>query len=115
MLKAEDIIARIDDIKKAKHITDYTICKRKGRRQGTLSIMRKRKTMPSIPTLEDICEGLGVTLSDFFVMDTIPVYENQLNEDEAEVVKIMRSDAGRRAKALLKYARYLLQIEIENN
>lgn len=115
MLTAEDIIARIDVIEKAKHITDYTICKRTGRRQGTLSTTRKRKTMPSIPTLEDICEGLGVTLSDFFAMDTIPVYENQLNEDEAEVVKIMRSDAGRRAKALLKYTRYLLQIEIENN
>lgn len=115
MLTAEDIITRINDIEKAKHITDYAICKKAGRNQGALSTMRKRKTMPSIPKLEYICEGLGVTLSDFFAMDTIPQFVEQLNEEEAEVVKIMRSNAGARAKTLVKYARYLLQNEIENN
>ena len=47
--------------------TDYKLAKETGLSQSTLSNMFNRNTMPTIPTLESICKGFGITLSQFFV------------------------------------------------
>jgi transcriptional regulator with XRE-family HTH domain len=35
----------------------------------TLGNLFKRNNVPTIPTLEKICDGLGISLSDFFLKD----------------------------------------------
>lgn len=46
--------------------TIYELAKRSGLAQTTLSNMWKRNTEPTIPSLRAICNGLGMTLSEFF-------------------------------------------------
>lgn len=46
--------------------TEYRLSKQCGLSQSTLANMFKRNTQPSISTLEAICGGFGITLSQFF-------------------------------------------------
>lgn len=44
----------------------YKLSKNSGLSESTVTNIFKRNTIPSIPTLELICKGFGITLSQFF-------------------------------------------------
>ena len=46
--------------------TKYQLARRCGLSDATIANIFRRNTMPSIPTLEAICQGYGITLSQFF-------------------------------------------------
>ncbi|HBH95642.1 MAG TPA: transcriptional regulator [Ruminococcaceae bacterium] len=46
--------------------TYYRLSKNSGLSESTVTNIFKRNTVPSIPTLELICKGFGITLSQFF-------------------------------------------------
>lgn len=61
-----EAIARIKELMKERGWTDYRLAKESGLSQSTISNMFNRSTAPSIQTLQSICDGLGITLSQFF-------------------------------------------------
>ena len=69
-----DVVERINEIMKKQGLTDYQLAKLSGLSSSTISNMRKRNTVPSIPTLENICDSLNVTLSQFFVDTETEMY-----------------------------------------
>jgi transcriptional regulator with XRE-family HTH domain len=69
-----DVLKRIDEIMKKQHLNDYQLAKISGLSASTLSNMRKRNTVPSVATLEYICESLKMTLSQFFADETTEMY-----------------------------------------
>lgn len=46
--------------------TEYRLSKECGLSESTLANIFRRNTLPSIGTLEAICKGFGITLSQFF-------------------------------------------------
>lgn len=46
--------------------TEYRLAKKCGLSQSTIANIFTRNTVPSISTLEAICNGFGITLSQFF-------------------------------------------------
>ena len=46
--------------------SEYKLSKESGVAQSTLTNMFKRNNAPSLPTLEAVCLGFGITLSQFF-------------------------------------------------
>ena len=46
--------------------TEYKLSKESGLAQATIGNIFRRNTVPSITTLETICKGFGITLSQFF-------------------------------------------------
>lgn len=46
--------------------SEYRLAKNCGLAQSTLANIFKRNTVPSISTLEAICNGFGITLAQFF-------------------------------------------------
>ena len=46
--------------------SEYRLSKKCGLSESTLANIFKRNTLPSISTLESICAGFGITLSQFF-------------------------------------------------
>lgn len=69
-----DVIKKIDEIMSKQRLTDYQLAKISGLSTSTISNMRKRNTVPSVVTLEYICDGLGITLSQFFVNQETQMY-----------------------------------------
>ena len=62
----------MDVHKKLQHLLDergwtkYQLARKCGLSDATIANIFRRNTMPSIPTLEAICQGYGITLSQFF-------------------------------------------------
>ena len=61
-----DVIKRIDDLLSEREWTDYKLAKESGLATSTIANFRRRETVPSISTLENICNAFGITLSQFF-------------------------------------------------
>lgn len=61
-----DVRERIKELMEQRGWTDYKLTKESGLAQGTITNMFLRNNYPSIPTLEAICKGLGITMGQFF-------------------------------------------------
>ena len=66
MVKSMNTNERILQLLRERNWTEYRLAKESGLSQSTISNLFKRNTTPSIPTLESICNGFGITLSQFF-------------------------------------------------
>ena len=62
-----DVHNRINELAEERGITPYELARRAGMAQSSLYNMFERGTMPKIETLERICKGLGIDMSDFFI------------------------------------------------
>lgn len=63
------IIFRIEQLCEKKHISRYRLAQKSGIAQSSISTLLNRKSVPTIQTLEKICEGLDITLAQFFAGD----------------------------------------------
>ena len=61
-----DTLERIRNLLIERNWTEYKLAKEAGLPQSTISTLFRRNNLPSIPTLEAICGGLGITMSQFF-------------------------------------------------
>ena len=61
-----NVIQKIKEIANEKGWTEYRLVKESGLAPSTISNIYHRNTIPSIPTLEILCDTFGITLSQFF-------------------------------------------------
>ena len=63
------VTERIEHLREVKGISRYRLAQRSGLSQSYISTLLNRHTIPSIQTLEKICNGLDITLAQFFSYD----------------------------------------------
>lgn len=61
-----DATEKIKELLAQRGWTAYRLSKNSGLAESTITNILKRNTVPSIPTLEAICKGFGITISQFF-------------------------------------------------
>lgn len=61
-----DTLKRVHQLMEQRGWTEYRLAKETGLPLSTITNMFRRQTAPTIPTLEMICQGMGITLSQFF-------------------------------------------------
>ena len=82
--------------------TEYRLAKKCGLSQSTIANIYRRNTVPSIATLEVICNAFGITLSQFFsdeemvelTPDLKAIFENWVNltpEQKAAALQMLRA------------------------
>lgn len=79
------IIERIEELCEKKHMSRYRLAQKSGIAQSSISTLLNRKSIPTIQTLEKICDGFGITLSQFFAEDEKVL---DLTKDQEELLKI---------------------------
>ena len=78
-----DILEKIDKLRIEKGWSIYKLAEESMITQSTISNMFIRKTQPSIATLTSICNGLNVSLSEFFADEILtPTTEEQILLDK---------------------------------
>jgi transcriptional regulator with XRE-family HTH domain len=77
-----DVIQRIDELMRERGWSDYRLASESGLSTSTIANMHRRNTVPSIATLENICDAFGITLSQFFNEDSEYVH---LNTEQMEM------------------------------
>ena len=64
--EAVDVLDRLHKLMDARSWTMYRLAKESGLTESTIANIYRRNAIPSIDTLEKICQGFGITLSQFF-------------------------------------------------
>lgn len=100
-----DTNERLRQLLKERGWTEYRLSKKCGLSESTIGNIFKRNTVPSIPTLEIICKGFGITLSQFFaegdMVEMTPelkqLFENWVNltPEQKQAANQMISTVGR--------------------
>ena len=77
------ILERIMELRNERNWTEYRLSEAADIPQSTISSWYKKDMLPSITSLEKICDAFGVTLSQFFMKDGSPV---ELTERQLEML-----------------------------
>lgn len=62
----KDILATITKYREERNWTEYQLAERSGLPQSTISSWYRKNLIPTIPSLEKICNAFGITLSQLF-------------------------------------------------
>lgn len=100
----QEIINRIRELCDARGWTIYRLAKSCDITYSTLCTMLHKGTAPSIPTLVKLCQGFGITLSDFFDSTSA---NTKLSADEKSFLQIWDSLTPENQTATRKFAEYL--------
>lgn len=76
-----DVLKKIKDLMKEHNLSSYALAKKSSLSQSTISNLFQRNTVPNVATIEKICNGLGITLSQFFSIDDEMVCLSELDKD----------------------------------
>ena len=80
-----DILGKITQMRIEKGWTEYELAERAELTQSTISSWYRKKLIPSIPSLEHICNAFGITLSQFFVSDDS--FSDKISREQMEILK----------------------------
>ncbi len=79
----KDILAIITANREARGWTEYQLAERSGLPQSTISSWYRKNMIPTIPSLEKICDAFGITLAQLFAERESPV---SLTESQTELL-----------------------------
>ena len=79
-----DILGHIEQERLARGWSEYALAENSGLTQSTISTWRRRNLQPNVASIEKICAGFGITLSQFF-QEEEPVY---LTNEQKEILDL---------------------------
>lgn len=103
-------LIRIRELCKQRGWSLYKLAKESDISYSSLNNIFIRNTQPTIPTLEKICEGFKIPLSEFFAdsPSTLTHYY-VLSEDEEKLISSYRSISKDNKKLLEEFINFLVQ------
>ncbi len=84
-MRDTDVIQHIQDLCRERDWSYYRLAKESDIPYSTLNNMINRTNIPTIPTLQKLCDGFGITLSDFFTENSD---RPQLTVGQQEVIEL---------------------------
>ena len=98
-----EVLQRIREFLKLNRCSIYKLANESGIPYSSLNNCFLRNTCPTIPTLEKLCAGLNISLSDFFNFKKNPLRDTSLSEDEHNVLSTYRKLSIRDKELLNAY------------
>ncbi|MCI9379286.1 MAG: helix-turn-helix transcriptional regulator [Eubacterium sp.] len=102
MLDEEYITNRIKELCDKRQMSMYALSKKTGISQSSLSNLMKRGSTPTFYTLDKICDGLGITLSQFFSKD---IGKLELSAEQRKVLETWDTLTDKEKEAVEIYVR----------
>ena len=106
------VITHIQELCNARGWTYSRLAKESGITYSTLSTMLNKENMPSIPTLEKLCKGFGISMCQFFADDN--GWSALRDEQKAHLAQWEQLDENGKIAAE-RYIAFLLHEQAERN
>jgi transcriptional regulator with XRE-family HTH domain len=94
-----EILGRIKQLRDSRGWSNYRLAKEANISEGSLNNLFRLNNQPTIPTLEAICAGFDITLSQFFANDDEAVV---LNAEQKEMLDMWNTLTKEQKMALLE-------------
>ncbi len=98
-----EVLGRIREFLKLNKWSIYRLAKESNIPYSSLNNIFIRNTYPTIPTLEKLCKGFNISLSDFFDFKRNPLRDTSLSEDEQNLLSAYRTLSIRDKELLNAY------------
>ena len=98
-----DVHNRLRRLMEERGWSEYRLSKECGLSQSTIANVLRRNTMPSVATLETICAGMGITMSQFFADGEMV----EMNDDLKALFEAWRSLTAGQKQAVLQIIEYM--------
>lgn len=98
----KDILATITKYRNDRHWTEYQLAERAGLPQSTISSWYRKNLVPSVSSLDKICNAFGITLAQLFSEDEITVCLTPKQNELLSLWATLREDQKNAVLALLK-------------
>ena len=99
-------LMKIESFMEQKEWTVYRLAKESDIPYSSLNNLFQRNTEPTLPTLRKICDGLGISMSDFFSDECTPP-NTEYSIDEKKLISLYRTLKLGDQKLLMTYAQAL--------
>ena len=99
----QDVLNRIQQLLEFKHWTLYKLAKKSGIAYSSLNNLFHRQTCPTVITLEKICKGFDISLSEFFSFNENPLRNENLSEKQQDLLNTYEELSSQDKKLLLAY------------
>lgn len=75
-----DVLDKITQLRLERHWSEYSLAEKSGLTQSTISSWYRKGIVPSVPSIQKICDAFGISLSQFFLEEdkSVILTENQL-------------------------------------
>lgn len=102
-----DPLERIQQLCKERNWSYYQLSKVTGIAYSTLNTMINKRNMPSLRTLERLCEGFGISITDFFEPDRS---SSSLTKDQTECLALFSALSPLDKQLALAYLKGLAKV-----
>lgn len=89
-------------------MSQYELSKRAGIAQSSLSTLINQDSMPKIQTLQKICDGFGITLSQFFLTEDRKYPD--LSEEQIDILETWGTLSAKEKTAAQEIIRSLINM-----
>ncbi len=104
-MRDTEVIQHIQELCRERGWSYYRLAKESEIPYSTLNNMMTRTNIPTIPTLQKLCDGFGITMSDFFHEEADVLV---LTADQQELLELYNRLDHNRKKILKAYMKGLL-------
>lgn len=99
----DKVFERIEELAQKKHLSLYRLAKDAGMPYSSLNNIMHRRTCPTVSTIEKLCKGLNITLSEFFNFQSYPLNDTSLSLEEDELINKYRNLSTRKKELFEAY------------
>ena len=103
MSEENDVLDRLQYFLNFKHWSLYKLAKESDIPYSSLSNIFNRRTLPTIPTLEKLCDGLQISMSEFFEYKSNPLKSDTLSDIEQDIINSYRILSAKDKELLTTY------------
>lgn len=104
-LRIDDYVAeRVKELCEKRGVSKYRLAQLTGMSQTAIGSIISKASMPTLPTLEKICDAFGMTLAQFFTADGTRV---NLTEMQSELIETWENLDQDEQMILMKFVRSL--------
>lgn len=100
----EYIAARVKELCEKYHVSKYRLAQLTGMSQTAVGNIMKMESIPTIPTLEKICDAFGITLAQFFAGEG---KRPDLSKEQREIIETWDELGREERRILLQFVRSL--------
>ena len=92
--------SRVKELCEKYHVSKYRLAQLTGMSQTAVGNIMKMESIPTIPTLEKICDAFGITLAQFFAGEG-------LSKEQREIIETWDELGREERRILLQFVRSL--------
>ncbi|MTK07465.1 MAG: helix-turn-helix domain-containing protein [Hungatella sp.] len=103
-----DILGRIEKERLSRDWSEYTLAKNSGITPSTISTWYRKDLQPSISSIEKICKGLDISLSQFFSSQEQCV---NLTNSQSEILEIWKYLNTSQKNTIIEMIKSFIEVE----